>query len=252
MMAANSAPAALELRNISRRWPGREAVFSNLNLSVLRGSISCLLGPSGCGKSTLLRCAASLDTVEAGEVLVGKKVVTAPSPERQLILQDDWQLFPWLTISENVLFPVRRSISGSSDGLLEMVGLSDSGNLYPSQLSGGMKQRAVLARALAAEPEILLLDEPFGALDSEISKRLHEVLLDIHQRRKLTVLLVTHDINEALILADVIIYMDSSGNLSPAEVNPPGDRRNMENPRFFNATMKIRKRYELLIDAIDC
>ncbi|MCD6342721.1 MAG: ABC transporter ATP-binding protein, partial [Spirochaetaceae bacterium] len=110
-----------------------------------------------------------------------------------------------------------------------------------------MKQRAVLARSLAAEPEILLLDEPYGALDSEIRKRLHRVLLDIHRKRKLTILLVTHDVNEALILADTIIYMDSSGKLSQPEVNPLGDERNMENPQFFQATMKMRKRYGLLI-----
>ncbi len=247
MMPVYPGPAALELKNITRRWPGGEPVFSNLNLSVPRGSICCLLGPSGCGKSTLLRCAASLDTMETGEILFSGKVVTAPSPERQLILQDDRQLFPWLNILENVLFPVRRSNSGNTDGLLEMVGLADSGNLYPSQLSGGMKQRAVLARSLAAEPEILLLDEPFGALDSEIRKRLHRVLLDIHRKRKLTILLVTHDVNEALILADTIIYMDSSGKLSQPEVNPLGDKRNMDNPQFFKATMKMRKRYELLI-----
>ncbi|RKX74774.1 MAG: ABC transporter ATP-binding protein [Spirochaetes bacterium] len=240
-------PAALEMKDITRRWPGGEPVFSNLYLSIPRGSICCLLGPSGCGKSTLLRCAASLDTVETGETLVSGEAVSTPSPERQLILQDDRQLFPWLNISENILFPVRRSTAGSAEGLLEMVGLADSGSLYPSQLSGGMKQRAVLARSLAAEPEILLLDEPFGALDSEIRKRLHRVLLDIHRKRKLTILLVTHDVNEALILADTIIYMDSSGKLSQPEVNPLGDERNMENPQFFQATMKMRKRYGLLI-----
>jgi len=241
-------PAALELKNITRRWPGGEPVFSKLDLSIPRGSICCLLGPSGCGKSTLLRCAASLDTIEAGETLVGGEIVTTPSPERQLILQDDRQLFPWLNISENILFPVCRNITGSAEGLLEMVGLADSGSLYPSQLSGGMKQRAVLARALAAEPDILLLDEPFGALDSEIRKRLHRVLLDIHQKRKLTILLVTHDVNEALILADTIVYMGSSGKLSQPEDNPLDDKRNMENPQFFQATMMIRKRYGFLME----
>ncbi|MCK5736081.1 MAG: ABC transporter ATP-binding protein [Spirochaetaceae bacterium] len=250
----NQVSAALEMRNITRRWPGGEPVFKNLSLTVSRGSICCLLGPSGCGKSTLLRCAASLDPVETGETLVDGKTVEGPSRERQLILQDDRQLFPWMTIIENVSFPVRLGDVGNSGGtkkLLNMVGLADSENLYPSQLSGGMKQRAVLARALAAEPELLLLDEPFGALDSEIRKRLHGVILNIHQEKKLTILLVTHDVSEALVLSDTIVYMNSNGELSSPETNPLGYSRDMENPLFFQETLRMRRRYESLLDSVN-
>ncbi len=255
---------ALELKGITRRWPGGEPVFSDLSLSVPRGSICCLLGPSGCGKSTLLRCAASLDPVESGETYINGDIVNAPSVERQLILQDDRQLFPWMSVVDNVSFPMRlgaaRRIDGKStwdsEELLGMVGMKGSSTLYPSQLSGGMKQRVVLARALAAGPEIMLLDEPFGALDSEIRKRLHGVLLEIHSKKGLTILLVTHDVSEALILADTIIYMNYKGGLSPAEANPLDKQninniRDMENPDFYKETLRIRRRYESLLESVD-
>jgi len=245
---------ALELRSITRRWPGKETVFSNLSLSVTRGTIVSLLGPSGCGKSTLLRTAASLDSLETGNIIVHGKTVYSPSPERQLILQDDRQLFPWLDISSNISFPLRRrgiENPGETEKLLKMAGLADSGSLYPAQLSGGMKQRAVLARALAANPEILLLDEPFGALDSEIRSRLHRILLDIHREKNLTILLVTHDVNEALFLSDTIVYMNTSGILSIPEPNPLGENRNMESDKFFQETLNMRKHYELLLNTVD-
>ncbi len=247
---------ALELRKLTRRWPGRESVFSGLSLSVSRGKITCLLGPSGCGKSTLLRCAASLDTVESGQIFIDGEPVTEPSPGRQLILQDDRQLLPWLSVKDNVSFPVRMGSAcgtgiADSEELLSLVGLADAGSLFPAQLSGGMKQRAVLARALAAEPGILLLDEPFAALDSEIRKRLHVVLKDIHREKNLTILLVTHDVAEALILADTIIYMDSQGLLSPPEENPLRNKRDAESNDFFRETVRMRRRYESLVDAVN-
>lgn len=247
---------ALELNNLTRRWSGREPVFSGLSLSVSRGEITCLLGPSGCGKSTLLRCAASLDTVESGHISVNGEIMTEPSPGRQLVLQDDRQLLPWLNVNDNVSFPLRmgkacNKVAADTEGLLGLVGLADAGSLYPAQLSGGMKQRAVLARALAAEPGILLLDEPFAALDSEIRKRLHGILKDIHREKGLTILMVTHDVTEALILADTIVYMNSRGILSPSEKNPLGNKRDTESGDFFLETIRVRRRYESLLDSID-
>ncbi len=247
---------ALEARNIARRWPGGKLVFSNLSLKVAHGELSCLLGPSGCGKSTFLRCAASIDPVESGQICIDGEAFSTPSPERQLILQDDNQLLPWLDVRDNVSFPVRMGKAGvragiETEALLELVGLPGSGVLYPAQLSGGMKQRAVLARALAADPEILLLDEPFAALDSEIRKRLHSVLKKVHREKGLTTILVTHDVSEALILADTITYMDSHGVLSPPEQNPLGVNRDSDSIEFFNETRRMRRRYESLVDAVD-
>jgi NitT/TauT family transport system ATP-binding protein len=244
------------LENLTRRWPGNDPVFSDLNLEVTPGFCTCLLGPSGCGKSTLLRCAASLDVPEKGRILIDGEEAAEPSPDRQLILQDDSQLLPWLSVEDNVLFPRRMGIAGGIGGfearsLLELVGLPDAGSLYPVQLSGGMRQRAVLARALAADPRYLLLDEPFAALDAEIRSRLHRVLTGILGRRNLTVLLVTHDVGEALMLADRLVYMDANGSLSRPEPNPLGQERNPEDPQFFSQTIRMRRRYESLVEAVD-
>ena len=243
------------LEGLARRWPGKPPVFTGLDLAVEHGLFTCLLGPSGCGKSTLLRCAASLDPPEAGRILIDGREVREPSPDRQLILQDDNQLLPWLTVEDNVLFPRRMgAVPGAGKpcvtdarALLSLVGLPDAGKLHPAQLSGGMRQRAVLARALAAEPRFLLLDEPFAALDAEIRGRLHRVLTDIRRGRNVTVLLVTHDVGEALVLADRLVYMDAGGKLGPPENNPLGQERNPESPEFFQEMIRMRRRYESLV-----
>lgn len=247
---------AFEAVNLTRRWPGGPPVFSGLRLSVNRSEICCLLGPSGCGKSTFLRSAASLDPIETGEIFINGDKVTRPSPRRQLILQDDRQLLPWLNLEENISFPIRMGrsadkLSYDTGSLLDLVGMSGTARMFPNQLSGGMKQRVVLARALAAGPEILLLDEPFAALDAEIRKRLHAVIRRIHQSSQLTIILVTHDISEALILADTIIYMDSGGKLSSPESNPLGLNRDPESMEFFSNMNQLRRRYETLVDSVD-
>ena len=219
--------AALELRDATRSWPGRPPVFAGLNLTVPGDAVTVLLGPSGCGKSTLLRCAASLDALDSGEVLVQGRRASAPSADRQLIFQDDMQLLPWLTAAENIAFPakVMEGRSPNPESLLALVGLPDAGGLYPAQLSGGMRQRVVLARALAAGPRILLLDEPFAALDAAIRSRLQVLLLTLRKRAGAAMLLVTHDVTEALVLADRIVFMDASGNLAEPEANPLGPDR---------------------------
>lgn len=253
---------ALELSDVSRSWQPGSPVFSNLNLCVSTRGITVLLGPSGCGKSTLLRCAASLDIPEEGVVKVRGMPVSAPSPDRQLILQEDNQLLPWLTVGENVAFPVkhggpvrnrkdRTKTSIDPCSLLDSVGLPDSSEFYPSRLSGGMKQRAVLARALAAEPAILLLDEPFAALDTVIRSRLQLLLRAIHEERKTTMLLVTHDIAEALVLADIIVFMDSGGRIVSSENNPLGTRRDMDSMEFHEAIVEMRHRYSASVNPID-
>lgn len=242
------------LEGLTRCWPGKPPVFSGLNLTVEQGSLTCLLGPSGCGKSTLLRCASSLDSPEEGRILIDGIEIHTPSADRQLILQDDNQLLPWLSVLDNVDFPRRMGAaeSGGVDAhsLLTLVGLPDAGPLYPVQLSGGMRQRAVLARALAANPRYLLLDEPFAALDAEIRSRLHRVLTEIRRSRDLTILLVTHDVGEALVLADRIVYMNAKGVLSSPEDNPLGRKRDSESPEFFRQMIRMRRRYESLLEVV--
>ena len=245
---------ALVLDGVSRSWPGMPPVFSDLHLQVPRGRVTVLLGPSGCGKSTLLRCAASLDPLDAGRILVDGWPALGPSPDRQLILQDDRQLFPWLTVEKNITFPLRMMGGNQhvdAGKLLETVGLPDSGSLYPFMLSGGMRQRVVLARSLAARPRILLLDEPFAALDSRMRGHLHRVLQDILARETLTVLLVTHDAHEALVMADHLVFMDENGCIGASENNPLGENRNTESPEFFRVLNDLRRRYRSLFETVD-
>ena len=244
----------LELGNITRQRNGYPPVFENLNLSVRQGELLCLLGPSGCGKTTLLRAAASLDEIQSGEIRVNGTRVSGPSPDRLLILQDQAQLFPWLTAIENVAFPLmhskisvrKKSALKTAGKLLENVGLEAAATLFPAQLSGGMRQRVVLARTVAVNPRILLLDEPFGALDTDTRIRLHTLLLTIHRSRPFSILMVTHDVNEALFLADRIVLMNSYGKLGPVEPNPAGNPRDGESFEFFQAASALRKRFSSL------
>ena len=251
--------AALELKGVTRSWKPGNPVFRGLDLEVPRRGITVLLGPSGCGKSTLLRCAASLDSPDEGTVLVDGHHVFSPSPERQLILQSDNQLLPWLTVEQNILFPgrhARRSPGAEGNtglspvSLLEDVGLPGHEGSYPTRLSGGMRQRAVLARALAARPSVLLLDEPFAALDTIIRTRLQQLLLTLRKSRPVAMLLVTHDVSEALTLADRLLFMSGSGVLSQPEENPLGSARDPKSMEFFKASIRMKRRYEELIDPI--
>ncbi len=251
---------ALELENVGRSWTPGKSVFKELNLKVPDEGITVLLGPSGCGKSTLLRCAASLDPPDRGRILVKGRLVENPSPDRQMVLQSDNQLLPWLTVRENILFPLRNArpkMNKPEDSektvarILEDVGLPGSSDAYPAQLSGGMKQRAVLARALVVKPAILLLDEPFASLDTVIRSRLQLLLGSLKEKRPVAMLLVTHDVSEALILADRLVFMSASGILSPPEENPLGEIRDPESQEFFEASTRMKRRYRTLLNPVD-
>jgi NitT/TauT family transport system ATP-binding protein len=182
------------------------------DLTVRRGEFICLIGASGCGKSTLLRMTAGFEAPSAGEVLMWGKPVDGPHPSRGMVFQD-YGLFPWLSVRDNIAFgPKSRGLSKAEiaatvDRFVELVGLNRFANAYPHQLSGGMKQRVAIARVLANDAEIVLMDEPFGALDAMTRERLQDELVDIWQRTGLTVLFVTHAIEEAIFLADRVIVM---------------------------------------------
>jgi NitT/TauT family transport system ATP-binding protein len=185
-------------------------VLEEINLDVADGEFVCIVGPSGCGKSTLLNIASGFLAATRGEIRIDDQPVTGPDPRHIFIFQES-SVFPWLTVEDNVGFGVKRSQPAERrrviDHYIELVGLTGSGKAFPRELSGGMKQRVEIARAFAAEPDVLFMDEPFGALDYLTRMRLRHELTGIWQRERKTVLFVTHDVDEAVQLADRIVVM---------------------------------------------
>ena len=185
-------------------------VLEDVNLEVKDGEFVCIVGPSGCGKSTLLNVAGGFLSGTQGEIRIDEKPVTGPDPRHIFIFQEN-SVFPWLTVEDNVGFGVKRSTSEERkkvvDHYIEMVGLTGFGRSFPRELSGGMKQRVEIARAFAAEPDVLFMDEPFGALDYLTRLRLRAELIQIWQRERKTVLFVTHDVEEAVQLSDRVVVM---------------------------------------------
>ncbi len=205
--------------SVSRTFPGAQAgaptvALERTNLSVEENDFICILGPSGCGKSTLLRIVAGLDVPTNGRVLLDGRQVTRPGPDRGMVFQS-YTLFPWLNVRQNICFGLReKSMPEAAQAKLaeyfiERVGLAGFENHFPKMLSGGMQQRTALARALANDPEILLLDEPFGALDNQTRALMQELLLGIWEADTKTVLFVTHDIDEAIFLANRVAVMSA-------------------------------------------
>jgi ABC-type nitrate/sulfonate/bicarbonate transport system ATPase subunit len=207
--------ASLLVRDVSKIFVGPDGsgfrALDGVNLSVAAGELVCLVGPSGCGKSTLLRLIAGLELPTTGQLRVGNEVISEPSAQRGLVFQDP-NLFPWLTVRRNVQAGLvarglLREKREEVDAFIKLVGLEGFADSYPHQLSGGMAQRAALARALINHPAVLLLDEPLGALDAFTRMRMQDEVLRIWQARGTTMLLVTHDIDEAIYMADRIVIM---------------------------------------------
>jgi len=206
----------LSLKNVSKKYSQQNSesntVLENINIQILDGEIITILGKSGCGKSTLLNLIAGFENSFGGEILLNGKPVKDISPERIMMFQES-SLFPWLTAFQNVEFALKiakvpkNQREKQAMRYLEIVGLSDYSNSYIHQLSGGMKQRVSLARALSLNPKILLMDEPFAALDITIKKTLYKELLNLHKKTRKTILFVTHNINEAVLLGDRVIVM---------------------------------------------
>jgi len=207
------AGSEVALRNVTRSYDGTQAL-ADVSLSVAAGEFCCLVGPSGCGKTTLLRTIAGLETPDVGSVVVDGDPVTEPGIERAMVFQDH-ALFPWRTVRQNVRFGLDRPACECADctarvnELLALVGLADCADAYPSELSGGMKQRVGIARALAVDPEVLLMDEPFGSVDARTRDKLHTELLNIWDQTGQTVLFVTHDVDEAVTLGQRVAIMDA-------------------------------------------
>ena len=205
----------IRFADVAMRFPTRHGevrALEKISLTVPDGQFACIVGPSGCGKSTLLNVAAGLVTPTEGEVLVDGKPADSPGADRGMVFQT-YSLYPWLSVQRNIEFgleikgtpkPERRRQSSELIRLMRLDGFAEA---YPKALSGGMKQRVAIARALANDPEVLLMDEPFGALDALTRQIMQEMLTEIWQRYRKTVLFVTHDIDEAIFLGDVIYVM---------------------------------------------
>ncbi|MFC6767951.1 ABC transporter ATP-binding protein [Natrinema soli] len=204
----------ITVQNVSRSYESTQAL-ADVSFSVAEGEFCCVVGPSGCGKTTLLRAIAGLDDPDDGSILVGGDPVTGPGLNRGMVFQE-YALFPWRTVRGNVRFGLDRPACDCPDcearvrELIGLVGLDGFGDAYPKELSGGMKQRVGIARALAVDPEILLMDEPFGSVDAWTRDRLHSELLDIWTQTGQTIVFVTHDIDEAVMLADRVVVMDAN------------------------------------------
>jgi len=221
----------IRVERVAKRFGAFQAL-EGADLHVDEGEFICLIGASGCGKSTLLRIIAGFETATEGYVFVDGQQVTAPGPERGMVFQD-YGLFPWLSVRDNIGFgPVarglpKRQIRETVDRFIEMIGLEKFADNYPHQLSGGMKQRVAIARVLANDARVVLMDEPFGALDAMTRERLQDELLDIWARTKLTVIFVTHAIEEAILLADRVVAMSPGpGRIvsqTPVELARPRD-----------------------------
>lgn len=219
----------VEIRSIDKEFVapdgGRNIVLKNINLEIKQGEFVSLIGHSGCGKSTLLNIVAGLETSTRGSVEVDGQLVRRPGLDRMVVFQN-YSLLPWLTTWENIALAVNKAMPRKSraerhqiiDAHLEMVGLKDAAAKKPGQLSGGMKQRVALARALAIKPKLLLLDEPFGALDALTRSSLQAELMRICDMSHITTIMVTHDVDEALLLSDRVVMMNNGPSATIGQI----------------------------------
>ena len=251
--AAGMDASSLRVHEVTKSFPlpedaaARRLALDEVSLSMAAGELASLVGPSGCGKSTLLRLVAGLDRPDSGELMVGVEPITGPNAERGLVFQDP-NLFPWLTVRRNieaglvarhVLHEKRHEV----DEFMRLVGLESFADAYPHHLSGGMAQRVALARALINHPKVLLLDEPLGALDAFTRMRMQDEVLRLWQARRTTMLLVTHDIDEAIYMSDRIVIMTQRPGrierMIPVNLQRPRDRSSAEFLRLRSEILEL-------------
>lgn len=220
-----SAGTTMAIEDVTLRYGDANGVLAldDVSLKVARNEFCVIVGPSGCGKSSLLYLAAGLNDATSGSIKVDGREVIEPGPDRGMVFQS-YTLFPWLTVRANIEYgPKRKGLPAEQrkqivDQYLNEVGLTPFADHYPAQLSGGMKQRVAIARALANDPAVLLMDEPFGALDSQTRGTMQKLLLRVWERQQKTVLFVTHDIDEALVLGDRVLVMTARPGKIKAEI----------------------------------
>lgn len=208
-------PVILEVDGLQKEFEtpqGKVIALNNIHFKTYKREFVCVIGPSGCGKSTLIRILAGLENKTAGKVLLDGREVSLPGPDRGMVFQG-YTLFPWLTVKKNVMFGLELSGKSKMEAdeearqWISLVGLDKFESSYPHQLSGGMKQRVAIARALANQPRILLMDEPFGALDAQTRAKMQAYLMEIWKNIDITILFITHDLDEAIYLADRILVL---------------------------------------------
>ncbi len=225
----------IEIRDVSFDYVDRKSTFAaleHINLEIREGEFLCVLGSSGCGKSTLMSLLNGLNRPKSGEILIDGKPVTGPGTDRAVVFQK-YSLFPWLTVKGNILFAIRQSgrkytrkeRNEKAEDYLRSVELLAARDKYPGQLSGGMKQRVAVARALALESDVLLLDEPFAAIDPKLRLELQELVSSLCAKEKKTVVFITHDIDEAILLGDRIIVMEPGRIRTETDVDLPHPRK---------------------------
>ncbi|MCK8823713.1 ABC transporter ATP-binding protein [Fuchsiella alkaliacetigena] len=242
---------SVKIKGISKKFVDQETgdellALNNINLTVHEGEFVCILGPSGCGKSTLLNLIAGFLEPSAGEILVGPEKVKEPGPDRGVVFQE-YTLFPWLTVIDNVKFALdqqqltKQEKEEISSKYLSLVGLADFADARPHELSGGMKQRVAIARVLAMDCDILLMDEPFGALDAQTRQMLQKELLEIWEQEEKTAIFITHNVDEAVYLADRVVVFSAHPGQVRADV-----RINIPRPRDRLAKEVAEVKRELL------
>ncbi len=232
---------------------GEFVALRDVNLSVAPGEFVTLVGASGCGKSTLLRIAGGLEPPSAGAVAVDGRPITGPGIDRAMVFQH-YSLYPWLTVVGNIKFcrqlRVHRDVStsaeveaasGRADALIRLMGLSHVANAYPNQLSGGMQQRVAIARALMARPHILLMDEPFGALDAQTREVMHDLILHVSKLEKTTMLFVTHDVEEALYLGHRVVLMAPAPGRIEAVYDVPLPGRREQDMKLAGEFLSLKR-----------
>ncbi|WP_314057907.1 ABC transporter ATP-binding protein [Shuttleworthella satelles] len=235
----------VEIRDLVKKFQtrnGEVVALNGVDLSIQDKEFVCVVGPSGCGKSTLLNMIGGLDTPTSGEILVDGKEVDGPSPKRGIVFQQ-YALFPWLTVEKNVQFGLklqgmpRERMGQVTEKYLRAVGLENFAHSYPKELSGGMKQRVAIARAYAVNPEVLLMDEPFGALDAQTRVQLQTELLETWEHEQKTCFFITHDVEEAIILAQRVVIMSARPgrvkDIVDIDIPYPRDQATKMSPRFL-------------------
>jgi len=239
---------AIAVDGVGKRYEGHQTVdaLNGASFTVADGEFVCLVGPSGCGKTTLFRLIAGLEPATTGEVRIHGQPVDGPGIDRGMVFQE-YNLFPWRTVAENIRFGLDRPACECADcgarvnELVDLVGLDGFEDAYPKELSGGMKQRVAVARALAVDPDVLLMDEPFGSIDAQTRGHLQRELLRIWENTRKTVLFVTHEIDEAVQLADRVVVMGSDPGHIARTVDVPLDRpRERTDDEFVGLVERIR------------
>ncbi len=226
----------LQVENLAKAYQADKPVFADVSFAIDKGEFVCIIGHSGCGKTTILNVLAGLDTASSGHCFMDGREIAGPSLERGVVFQSH-ALMPWLTVRQNIAFAVRSrwpewgraEVNAQVEKFVAMVGLSHAIDKKPSQLSGGMKQRVGIARAFTIQPKMLLLDEPFGALDALTRGTIQDELMGIVRETHQTVFMITHDVDEAILLADRILLM-SNGNEGPSGYVPGGMAEVVVNP----------------------